>query len=165
MPSPRALHRAELFGDKIIVIGGMSQQDVYEQSVLVFDMTTGKCDEIHQLSNGIKFIATVTWGDNVVVIGGRSSTGEVLDTVKMFNIKTRKTYMLPPMNHKRHGCSAVVINSHIVVSGGYDNDRALNVVEYFNFATYTWTELPPMNQARYFLTSVVVPVNLPLDIL
>ena len=127
-------------------------------------MTSNKFDEIHQLKSGIKFMATVTCGDLVLIIGGVSSTGEVLNTVKMFNIKTMKTYMLPPMNHKRYGCSAVAVNNHIVVLGGYNSNKALNVVECFDFSTYTWNELPPMVEAKYFLTSVVVPVSLPLDI-
>ena len=165
MPTPRECHRAELFGNKILVIGGIYRDgadDVFEESVLLFDIMTNKCDEIKFLSSGVQGMASVVWGDNVVVIGGRNSKDQNLNTVKMFNIKTRKAYMLPPMNYKRVCCTAVVINNSIVIIGGFDNGKPLNVVECFDFSSYTWTELPPMHEARSSPASVVVPVSLPL---
>ena len=102
-------------------------------------------------------MATVKWGENVVIIGGVDKNGKVLNNVIYYNVKTGNSHMLPPMLHKRYGCTAVVIeNTIVVVGGGDDKEDSLKSVEGFSFDRYTWEELPDMKESRVFATAVVI---------
>ena len=80
-----------------------------------------------------------------MIIGGIDKDSEVLNKVIIYNLKTGNSHMLPPMLHKRYGCTAVVIENTIVVLGGRDEKRKdLKSVEGFSFDRYIWEELPDM---------------------
>ena len=76
--------------------------------------------------------------------------------VSQYAVTTGSHRMLPSMNKKRRGCTAVIIDDNIVMMGGSGDDfKALNSVECYNFDTNTWTEFPAMIKARGFATAVV----------
>ena len=84
-------------------------------------------------------MATVKWGENVVIIGGADKDVKALNKVIIYNVKTGNSLMLPPMLHKRYGCTAVVIENIIVVLGGRDEKwNDLKSVEGFSFDRYAW---------------------------
>ena len=159
MPEPRHRHCTEIFDDSLLIVGGGTTTDRYEdnlKSVVLYDIKNNVCKQLAPLPYEVSDMATVRWGDNVVVIGGADKHGEELNTVIMYNVTTEQSHMLPPMRCKRRGCSAVVVGNNIVVLGGKDEQSKLKSVEAFNFQLYTWQELPQMSQARYFHTAVVV---------
>ena len=157
MPESRCFHGAQLFDDKVLIVGGRKSARFKDSmaSVLMYDINKKECKQMAPLPFAVYEMATIRWGDNVIVIGGVDKQGEVLNTVVIYNVQTGKSHMLPEMKCKRKGCTAVVSRGVIVVMGGKDErDRAFNSVECFTFDRYSWEDLPPMNDARYRATAV-----------
>ena len=160
MPEPRGHHGAEIFEDKILILGGsksFAQKD-YLDSVLEFDVKTYQCKEMPPLARPLTSMVTVQWRDQVVVVGGYDKDDEVLNDVFMYNIKTGKITVLPSMLEKRWGCCAVITGDSIVVMGGEnEEDEDLNSVECFTMGSSAWEYLPVMSKERYRAVAEVLP--------
>ena len=160
MPEPRSCHGAEIFEDKVLILGGEKSdaREDYLDSVLEFDVKTNQCKEMPPLPRPLTSMATVQWRDQVVVLGGYDKDDEVLNDVFMYNIKTGKITLLPSMLEKRWGCCAVITGDIIVVMGGEnEEDEDLNSVECFTMGSSTWEYLPAMNETRWFAVAEVLP--------
>ena len=160
MPEPRSCHGAEIFEDKVLILGGEKSdaREDYLDSVLEFDVKTNQCKEMPPLPRPLTSMATVQWRDQVVVLGGYDKDDEVLNDVFMYNIKTGKITVLPSMLEKRWGCCAVITGDIIVVMGGEnEEDEDLNSVECFTMGSSTWEYLPAMNETRWFAVAEVLP--------
>ena len=159
MPEPRNCHRAEVFEDKIFIMGGeRSNRHQYAlDTVLEFDPEKNECKEMPKLPYPLSRMATVCWRDQVVLFGGRDNC-RVLKDVFMYDCKTGKTTALPAMTEKRRDCCAVIKESTIVVMGGMnENDECLNSVECFTMGDSTWKYLPAMNEGRCGAVAEVLP--------
>ena len=160
MPEPRSFHGAEIFEDKVLIVGG-SKSSVckdYLDSVLEFDVKTNQCKEMPLLPLPLARMATVQWRDQVVVLGGHDKNDKVLNDVFMYNIKMGKITVLPSMLQKRRGCCAVITGDTIVVMGGRNEKGAsLNTVESFTMGGSIWEYLPAMNEARCCGVAEVLP--------
>ena len=154
MPEPRAYHSTVLCDDNILIIGGTTTGNNKDNlsSVLSYDIKKNECRQLPALPYAVSRMATVKWAKNVVIIGGVDKDGKALDSVIIYNTKTGNSHMLPPMLHKREGCTAVVIQNTIVVLGGY----CLKSVEGFSFESYSWEELPDMKEDRWYPTAAVI---------
>ena len=158
MPEPRGCHGAEIFEDKVLILGGKKSDACYLDSVLEFDVKTNQCKEMPPLPRPLTSMATVQWRDQVVVLGGCDKDDEVLNDVFVYNIKTGKITVLPSMLEKRWGCCAVITGDTIVVMGGVnEKDDGLNSVECFTMGSSTWEYLPSMNKARLYAVAEVLP--------
>ena len=162
LPEPVCFHGAERFGNNIYIVGGST--DVENQrvtsDVVKYDVNTHACVNMPALPFAVGKMATVSWRNNVITLGGDNVGGEALDTMVMYNIESGKSKLLPKMNYKRRGCTAVVSNNTIVVMGGMDeNYKHLNTVESFSFDRYCWEELPPIIEPRSYATAVVKCCN------
>ena len=157
MPEPRAYHSTVMCDDNILIIGGSKTEDCPDNlsSVLSYDIKMNKCRQLPALPYAVSEMATVKWAENAVIIGGADKDGKALDNVIFYNTKTGNSHMLPPMLHKRHGCTAVVIQNTIVVFGGW-NEMFLKSVEGFSFESYSWREFPEMKEPRYLATAAVI---------
>ena len=160
MPEPRECHGAEIFEDKVLILGGQ-KSDACEDcldSVLEFDVKTNQCKEMPPLPRPLTSMATVQWRDQVVVLGGCDKDNEVLNDVFMYDIKTGKITVLPSMLEKRYGCCAVITGDTIVVMGGWSEEgEDLNSVECFRMGSSTWKYLPAVNGNRWFAVAEVLP--------
>ena len=160
MPEPRDCHGAEIFEDKILILGGKKSfacKD-YLDSVLEFDVKTNQCKEMPPLPRPLMGMATVQWRDQVVVLGGEGKNEEVLNDVFMYDCKTGKITVLPSMLEKRCACCAVITGNTIVVMGGTNEIyKELQSVECFTMGGSTWEYLPAMNKARGFAVAEVLP--------
>jgi uncharacterized protein YoxC len=158
MPEPRDSHGAEIFEDKVMILGG---EDCYchpLNSVLEFDVKKNECREMPPLPHPLTKMATVCWRDQVVVLGGSDGNSQDLNNVFMYDCKTGKTTALPSMLEKRCDCCAVITGNTIVVMGGVnENDEHLNSVECFTMGDSTWEYLPAMNKVRYRAVAEVLP--------
>ena len=157
MPSRRRYHGAEIFGDKVVIVGGISSGSMMEclDSVLEYDVNTKKHRNLPPLPFAVTGMATVAWRGKVVLIGGVDRKSLRLDTIVMYDPKTGKSRMLPSMKHKREGCSAIVTGNVIVVMGGHNaTEKCLNAVEYFSFDSFSWQELPAMNKRRSYASTI-----------
>jgi hypothetical protein len=159
MPQTRYRHGVAIFGDKIVIVGGCENDSFFDalSSVLMYDITENKCQELAPLPYAVCEMATVKWGnDNVIIIGGAGSDRKPSNKVLMYNIKTQKSHKLPDMKYKRRGCVAAVVKDTVIVMGGRDESgNVLKSVESFRFDGYSWEELPEMHDARMLATAVV----------
>jgi hypothetical protein len=150
MPKPRAYHGAEVFEDKVLILGGYNSVFTTD-SVLEFDPKRNECKEMPKLPSALKVMATVRWRDEVVVLGGVDKDEKILNDVFMYNSKTGKTTALPSMLEKRSYCCAVITGNTIVVMGGQSS------VECFTMGGSTWEYLPAMNKPRTRAVAEVLP--------
>jgi hypothetical protein len=157
MPERRAYHGTVLCDDNLFIVGGSETEDCEDNlsSVLSYDIKKNECRQLPALPYEVSQMATVKWAENVVIIGGADKHGKPLNNVLFYDTKTENSHMLPPMLHKRQGCTAVVIENTIVAFGGWD-EKFLKSVECFSFESYCWRELPEMKEPRYLATAVVI---------
>ena len=157
MPEPRGHHGAEVFEDKVLILGGRNA-DQTTDSVLEFDPKKNECKEMPNLPFLLMRMATVRWRDEVVVLGGCDKNHLALNDVFMYNSKTGKTTALPSMLEKRNGCCAVITGNTIVVMAGRNEKREyLSSVECFTMGGSTWEYLPAMNKPRSSAVAEVLP--------
>ncbi len=157
MAQPRECHGAEVFEDKVLILGGDTPGNTTD-SVLEFDPKRNECKEMPKLPFSFASMGTVRWGDEVVVLGGLDKDGQVLNDVFMYNSNTGKTTALPSMLEKRWGCCAVITGNTIVVMGGKnEKGEYLSSVECFTMGSSTWEYLPAMNKARSRALAEVLP--------
>jgi hypothetical protein len=158
MPQLRACHGAEVFEDKVLILGGYSPGIKTTDNVLEFDPKMNECKEMPKLPFALNTMATVRWRDEVVVLGGCDKDDQVLNDVFMYNSKTGKTTALPSMLEKRDGCCAVITGNTIVVLGGQNEKyEDLSSVECFTMGSSTWEYLPAMNKPRFKAVAEVLP--------
>jgi archaellum component FlaC len=157
MPEPRQCHRAEVFEDKVLILGGFVSGETTD-SVLEFDATTNQCKEMRTLPFALSGMATVQLRDEVVVLGGEDKNNEVRNDVFMYNSKTGNITPLPSMLEKRCHCCAVITKDTVVVMGGENDDHEyLSSVECLTMGNSTWEYLPHMNYARKGAVAEVLP--------
>ena len=158
MPEPRQCHSAEVFEDKVLILGGYSDSGAPLDSVLEFDPKRNECKEMPKLPVPLMRMATVRWREQAVVLGGRNKERKVVNDVFMYNIKTGKITVLPSMLEKRFSCCAVITGDTIVVMGGMNEEgELLDTVECFTMGGSTWEYLPSMNKARCSAVAEVLP--------
>ena len=158
MPEPRKCHSAEVFEDKVLILGGRINTNDYLDSVLEFDPKRNKCKEMPKLPVALRRMATVRWREEVVVLGGINKEDEAVNDVFMYNIKTGKITVLPSMLEKRCSCCAVITGNTIVVMGGVnEKGENLRTVECFTMGGSTWEYLPSMNKTRFNAVAEVLP--------
>ena len=158
MPEPRICHSAEVFEDKVVILGGCNNTNDTLDSVLEFDPKRNKCKEMHKLPVPLMRMATVRWREEAVVLGGLNKEYEAVNDVFMYNIKTGKITVLPSMLEKRYGCCAIITGDTIVVMGGMnEKGEYLGTVECFTMGGSTWEYLPSMNKKRFGAVAEVLP--------
>ncbi len=157
MPEPRQCNGAEIFEDKVLILGGETSGNITD-SVLEFDPKGNECKEMPNLPFAVTDMATVRWRDEVVVLGGLGKDGQELNDVFMYNSKTGKITALPSLLEKRWCCCAVITGNTIVVMGGLnEKGEYLSSVECFTMGSSTWEYLPAMNKARRGAVAEVLP--------
>jgi HAMP domain-containing protein len=158
MPQLRGYHGAEVFEDKVLILGGYCPGIKNTDSVLEFDPNRNECKEKPKLPSALWAMATVRWRDEVVLLGGRDKDNQTLNDVFMYNSKTGKTTALPSMLEKRDECCAVITGNTIVVMGGENEKRQyFSSVECFTMGGSTWEYLPAMNKPRSGAVADVLP--------
>ena len=159
MPQTRWYHSVAIFGDKVVIVGGLESLLFRSalRSIVMYDITKNECKELAPLPYPVCAMATVKWGDdNVMIMGGVDNDDKPLKKALTYNIKTQKSRVLPDLKYKRRGCAAAVIRDTVIVMGGNDGrGNYLKTVESFNFDRYSWNELPEMHNATAFATAVV----------
>ena len=131
MPEPRDCHGAEIFEDKVMILGGDGAQGSVD-TVLEFDVNKNECKKMPPLPHPLASMATVCWRDQVVVLGGCNEKEKALNDVFMYDCKTGKTTALPSMLEKRYRCCAVITGDTIVVMGGCkEKGKTLSSVLFF----------------------------------
>ena len=106
MPQRRSYHGVAIFGDKIFIVGGRVEKEsgtLATTSVLLYDISKDKFQELAPLPYPVNQMATVKWDDdNVMIMGGLDSNSKPLNKVLMYNIKTQISHYLLHMKYKRN---------------------------------------------------------------
>ena len=158
MPESRYCHGAEIVDDKVLIFGGLTDNDNRLDSVLEFDPKKNECKRMPPLPYPLSRMATVHWRDQAVLLGGCDKDFKVLNDVFMYDCKTGKITVLPSMLEKRCACCAVITGNTIVVMGGRnEKGKDLNSVECFAMGGSTWEHLPAMNITRRHAVAEVLP--------
>ena len=159
MPEPRMHHGAQVFDDKVVIVGGTvtGYKEGILDSVLMYDITKNCCLSLAPLPFPVRLMATVAWKDDIIIIGGEDKNGNILNTVASYNVVVKNIKMLPAMKQKRRECTAVLCGNVIVVMGGWNGNEIINSVEYFDFATNLWADLPPMRDRRCGAPGIAKP--------
>ena len=161
MPEQRECHRAEVFEDKVFIIGGQKSINYIDalDSVLEFDLNKLMIKVMPRLPYPLTQMATVRWRDQVVVLGGRDRDGIVRNEVFMYDFNTGNVTNLPSMKEKRYRCCAVITGNTIVVMGGQNEcDEFLSSVECLTMGCHpVWRNLPYMNESRSKAITEVLP--------
>ena len=158
MPEPRECHSAEVFEDKVLILGGFNNSCDTLDSVVEFHPNRNECKEMPKLPVPLRRMATVRWREETIVFGGYNDQDHAVNDVFMYNMKTGKITVLPSMSEKRSGCCAVITGDIIVVMGGRNEEgEDLNSVECFTMGSSTWEYLPAMNKTRYRAVAEVLP--------
>jgi hypothetical protein len=163
MPEPRCFHGCEIVNNQVIVAGGRAANKTKDakNTVYAYDLNKNECKTLQPLPFSVSQMATVSYKENVILIGGVNEKGRTLNSVVMYNVKTGKVKILPRLNHKRSGSTAVIIGNVIIAIGGYDFETKtfLNSVEYLDLSTNVWRELSPMTTKRTCATAVMKSMN------
>ena len=151
MPEPRCFHGAQVFDNKVFIFGGRSsfEYSTSLNSVISVNLKEQKTKQLASLPYPVSEMAIVSWSDNVILVGGADQHGKPLSTVVIYNVKKERWHILPPMNEKRKGCSAVIVDNMLIVMGGRtQNNTCLRSVECFSFNDFWWQDFPAMITAR-----------------
>ena len=100
MPEPLYCHGAQIFEDKVMILGGEGGQ-VHLNTVLEFDLKKNECKKMPPLLHTLSRMATVCWRDQVVVLGGCNERDKASNDVFMYDCHTGKTTALQFMLKKR----------------------------------------------------------------
>ncbi|XP_028406699.1 uncharacterized protein LOC114529147 [Dendronephthya gigantea] len=157
LPERRCFHGCQIIDNEVVVVGGSTAKFARDNrnTVYSYDINNNVCKTLSPLPIPISAMATVGYKGNVILIGGTDEKGEALNTVFIYEVKTGKIKILPRLNHKRAGCTAVITGNMIIVMGGYDYETKtyLNSVECLDLSTNKWRELPPMKRERAWATA------------
>ncbi|XP_046840026.1 kelch-like ECH-associated protein 1 [Xenia sp. Carnegie-2017] len=160
IPELRVYHGSIVIDDDVLVFGGATSNDfeVIKNTVYSYSLSKKECKTLTPLPYPVSEMGIVSYKGNAILIGGLNDKDESLDKVLMYDVKTGQTKTLPSLNHKRSGCSAVIIGNIIVVVGGCDGEPDLDSVECLDMSTNVWRELPPMLTKRSYPATVVSPI-------
>ena len=96
MPEPRKCHSAEVFEDKVLILGGNNDSGAILDSVLEFDPKRNKCKKMPKLPVALMKMATVRWREEVVVLGGRNKKHQVVNDVFMLTSRQVRSQSYHP---------------------------------------------------------------------
>ena len=152
MKKKRALHGVELFGNKVLIAGGVEAKTDVE----IFDIARSECFEMPPLPSPVYGMGTARRGDTMLLVGGKNTKVKPSNEIIEYDFKTGHSKVIFTMKKTRFGCSSVYRENTLIVIGGTNDD--LNAVYCFDFLSNSWTKLPSIAEGR--LLACVVAVNM-----
>ena len=95
------------WGDNVIVIGGADEEDGVLNTVVIYNVKTGKSHMLPEMKCNRRFCAAVVSQNTIVVMGGRDEQGRILNSVEGFSFDSYLWEDLPPMIEARVDATAV----------------------------------------------------------
>lgn len=154
-PTPRFNHAAAVIGNKMVVVGGESENGLLEDvQVLNFDRFTWSAPSskiyLSPTSLPLKIPACkghslVSWGQKVLLVGGKTEPGSERVSVWAFDIETECWSLMEAKGDipvARSGHTVVRASSVLILFGGEDSKRRkLNDLHMFDLKSLTWLPL------------------------
>ena len=95
------------WGDNVIVIGGVDKDGKALNTVVIYNVQTGKSHMLPEMKWKRKGCTAVVSQGTIVVMGGRDAGGRSLNSVECFTFDRYSWEDLPPMNEARSFATAV----------------------------------------------------------
>ncbi|MBE3142780.1 MAG: hypothetical protein IMZ61_02510 [Planctomycetes bacterium] len=164
MPTERIGVQANVVGDKIYLIGGISDAetgiilDVNE----AYDPATDSWSTKEPIPTPVYLYASVVVGNKIYVIGGSAEPPNVvLDLVQIYDPEndswTTGASMPTPIRYASAvATTGVFAPKRIYVIGGLQNSYGLNITQVYDPQTDSWTTGASMLTARYNLGLAVI---------
>ena len=95
------------WGDNVIVIGGVDKDDETLNTVVIYNVETGKSHMLPEMKCKRQGCTAVVSQGTIVVMGGRNERNRALNLVECFTFDRYSWEDLPPMNEARRFATAV----------------------------------------------------------
>jgi hypothetical protein len=145
-------------GTKVYCTGGITMvagENVVSDAIYEFDITTGQCVLINNMSTKRTNHQAVAFGGKIYIIGGLGGSSSLaecaeLGSMEVFDPQTGmiEADTLSPLLTPRYNFGATEANGKLYALGGYkstSSDSALSSIEEYELSSNTWTvkgELP-----------------------
>ena len=107
LPFPACRMATVRWGENVIVIGGADQDDKTLNTVVIYNVETGKSHMLPEMKCKRKGCMAVVSQGGIVVMGGEDEHNRVLNSVECFTFDRYSWEDLPPMNEARYEATAV----------------------------------------------------------
>lgn len=97
-----------VWGDKLVLIGGVDKNANRLDTVLMYDVKSGKSTKLPPMKHNREGCTAVVTGNVIVAMGGHNANEGTLKSVEYFSFERYSWNDLPPMNQPRSYASAVV---------------------------------------------------------
>ena len=144
MPSPRSHHGAAVCGGLLYILGGEKSAQMY-----CFNPKQNKWSS-HGVTLNLKDCSVTSFNEELYVIGGEGSWCDV----QIYNPTLDEWRRVAPMETRRAGHSAVLLQEHIYVIAGHDGKVCLNSVQRYNPLTDQWDKVSNISKVRRFAAAV-----------
>ncbi|MCO5561618.1 hypothetical protein L7F22_015239 [Adiantum nelumboides] len=161
-PTPRYQHAAEIFGEKMYIVGG-NHNGRYLNDVQILDLATLTWLKVDQKFTdsasptlaGEQSTAVmlppcaghslIQWGGKLLAVAGHSKDPSDTVIVRAFDVKTNSWSLLRSFGKApiaRGGQSVTLVGSNLVMFGGEDTKRRLlNDLNILDLETMTWDDV------------------------
>jgi len=140
IPDPLARIDAALIDDKIYIPGNSDYTNTYIFSITTNTWTVVPSQGHH---NALDDYKVVVHGKDLMMLGGRNEYGKSVPEVWILETTTGVWSSGVPMQLRRHGFAAGVVDGKIYVAGGSKDDEGLFTVEIFDGELWLWgTRIP-----------------------
>ena len=123
MKKKRALHGVELFGNKVLIAGGVEAKTDVE----IFDIARSECFEMPPLPSPVEEMGTARRGDTMLLVGGMNIEEELSNEIIEYDFKTGQSKVILTLKNERLGCCPCVYreNTLIVIGCTEDDPKAV----------------------------------------
>jgi len=143
---------AALYGDVIVVAGGLDENDYPQSSVEVYQTSFNEWRTICSLNQKRSGHALVSCGRYLYALGGRDGK-TVLSSIERLDHLNKNWINFEPMQTPRIWFSAVNCDGVVYAIGGrsvyYDISTTLKTVESYDLPTNKWKYVSDMNIKRF----------------
>ena len=108
LPFPVTSVATATWEDNVVVLGGKNRQGNVLNSVVMYNVTTGRHRILPEMNRRRHGGAAVTIFDGIIVLGGRDENESPLNSVECFNFRTNAWTDFEPMTEARAYPTAVV---------------------------------------------------------
>lgn len=118
LPRGRAFFALAVLGERVLLLGGSTEQEKATATVETWDPGLGLWDRFKSLPQGRRGLCAVVVGRRLFVLGGESASGQTLASVLEHDGVGDRWLDAAPMSTPRQDFAAARLGTRIVVAGG-----------------------------------------------
>ena len=134
MTEPVSRAVAGTLGDKVMVCGGRSREEMYTSRCHQLDLTTWAWSQGESLKQGREDAASIVLGEDLMVVTGGWDGERLLDSVELFSGKRRVWQEVDGwrLTEARYQHCSVAVGRSIIIAGGYPTLRKVEILSLDN---------------------------------